>query len=80
MDAGGGVVAGVEVSVDGGTTWHPATGRTNWSYTWYPNGTGSITIKSRAIDDSGNIETPSAGVTVTCPRRPFRSGMTRPRR
>ena len=24
-DAGGGVVAGVEVSTDGGTTWHPAT-------------------------------------------------------
>ena len=29
----GGVVGGVEVSVDGGTTWHPATGRANWSYT-----------------------------------------------
>jgi len=26
-DAGGGVVGGVEVSVDGGATWHPATGR-----------------------------------------------------
>ena len=25
-DTGGGVVAGVEVSTDGGTTWHPATG------------------------------------------------------
>ena len=39
-DAGGGVVAGVEVSTDGGTTWHPATGTTNWTYTWIVN-TGS---------------------------------------
>ena len=64
-DSGGGVVAGVEVSVDGGTTWHPATGLSTWSYTWTPNGLGLLTIKSRAVDDSGNLETPSAGVTVT---------------
>ena len=37
VDAGGGVVAGVEVSVDGGTTWHPATGREQWTYTWMPD-------------------------------------------
>src|SRR5271166_172862 len=64
-DAGGGVVAGVEVSVDGGQTWHPATGGANWSYTWVPNGLGSVTIKSRAVDDSGNLEVPSAGVSVS---------------
>ncbi len=66
-DAGGGVVAGVEVSVDGGATWHPAVlaaGRTGWTYTWVPNAIGSVTVKSRAVDDSGNLETPSAGVTV----------------
>src|SRR6185503_20591217 len=28
----GGVVAGVEVSVDGGRTWHPADGTTRWRY------------------------------------------------
>ena len=28
----GGKVAGIEVSTDGGTTWNPATGTTNWSY------------------------------------------------
>jgi hypothetical protein len=28
------------------------------------SGTGSVTIKSRAFDDSGN-ETPSAGVNIT---------------
>src|SRR5262249_2324355 len=64
-DAAGGVVAGVEVSVDGGATWHPAVGRTSWSYTWRPNALGSVTIKSRAVDDSGNLGSPSAGVTVT---------------
>ncbi len=29
---GGGVVGGVEISVDGGTSWHPAVGRSSWSY------------------------------------------------
>ena len=64
-DSGGGIVGGVEVSVDGGTTWHPTTGRTSWSYTWTPQTSESVTIKSRAVDDSGNIETPGAGVSVT---------------
>src|SRR5207248_312491 len=63
-DAGGGVVGGVEVSVDGGATWHPATGRASWSYTWAPNGLGPVTIKARAIDDSGNIQGTPASVTV----------------
>ena len=63
-DAGGGVVAGVEVSTDGGGTWHPATGTTSWSYRW-TEGITTTTIKSRAVDDSGNVETPSAGVPVT---------------
>lgn len=65
----GGAVAGVEVSTDGGTTWHPATGRDTWSYKWDVTGNGSTTIKTRAVDDSGNIETPSAGtsISVSCP-------------
>ena len=64
-DSGGGVVGGVEVSVDGGQTWHPASGRASWTYSFTPTLAGSITILSRAVDDSGNIETPSAGVSVT---------------
>jgi WD40 repeat protein len=64
-DATGGVVAGVEVSVDGGVTWHPATGRSSWSYSWTPSVAGSLTIKSRAVDDSGNIGLPGAGINVT---------------
>lgn len=61
----GGVVAGIEVSTDGGQTWHPATGTTNWSYTWVPSAPGTVTILSRATDDSLNTEVPSDGVTVT---------------
>ena len=64
-DAGGGIVGGVEVSVDGGASWHPSTGRQSWSYSWTTGVAGFITIKSRAVDDSGNVETPSAGITVT---------------
>src|SRR5208337_1579352 len=63
-DSGGGVVGGVEVSTDGGTTWHPAIGRESWSYTWTASGTGAVTLRSRAVDDSGNLETPGAGVSI----------------
>jgi len=61
----GGRVGGVEVSVDGGQTWHPATGRGSWTYSWTPSDAGQTVIKSRAVDDSGNIESPGNGVTVT---------------
>ena len=44
----GGQVGGVEVSVDGGTTWHPATGTTSWSYTWTPSAPGHDHHPSRA--------------------------------
>jgi len=64
VDAGGGLVAGVEVSLDGGATWHPATGTSSWSYVWTPTTTGAATIESRAVDDSANLETPSSTVTV----------------
>jgi hypothetical protein len=69
-DSGGGVVAGVEVSVDGGKTWHPAAlvkaaTTANWSFTWTPANPGGYVIQTRAVDDSGNIETPSAGRGVT---------------
>ena len=35
-DAGGGRVGAVEVSVDGGSSWHGATGRSRWRYSWIP--------------------------------------------
>jgi hypothetical protein len=61
----GGVVGGVEVSVDGGTTWRRATGRASWTYSWTPTAAGSYTLRSRAADDSGNLELPSVGRIVT---------------
>ncbi len=51
----GGVVAGVEVSTDGGTTWHPAQGKTSWTYTYVQKGLATATIQARAIDDSANV-------------------------
>jgi hypothetical protein len=54
-DAGGGRVGAVEVSTDGGSTWHPANGRESWSYTWTPSGTGTVAPLVRAADDSGNL-------------------------
>ena len=69
-DASGGLVAGVEVSVDGETTWQPAIGTASWTYNWVPAASGSVTIKSRAIDDSGNIESPGAGIQVTVSSSP----------
>ncbi|MGA2455563.1 MAG: DUF4082 domain-containing protein [Solirubrobacteraceae bacterium] len=85
-DAGGGVVAGVEVSTDNGATWHPATLTTpaeqsvNWSYTWAAHGYPSTTIKSRAVDDSANLETPAAGVKVNiaCPCSIWGNAITPP--
>lgn len=64
-DAGGGVIAGVEISTDNGASWHPVTGDETWTYTWRPQLAGTYTVLSRAVDDSVNLETPSAGRTVT---------------
>src|SRR5215469_9054492 len=83
-DSGSGVVAGVEISTNGGSTWHPVTSMSaaapsvTWSYTWSAGGSGSVTIKSRATNDSGYIETPGSGITVTvnCPCGVFGSNYT----
>ncbi|HEV3484160.1 MAG TPA: N,N-dimethylformamidase beta subunit family domain-containing protein, partial [Vicinamibacterales bacterium] len=60
----GGLVGGVEVSVDGGTSWHPATGRESWTYTWKPAAAGTATILTRATDDSGNLGPRSPAVSI----------------
>ena len=54
-DAGGGRVGAVEVSVDGGASWHPADGRESWTYTWTPPASGPVAPLVRAADDSGNL-------------------------
>jgi N,N-dimethylformamidase beta subunit-like, C-terminal/Bacterial Ig-like domain/Bacterial Ig domain len=55
QDSGGGVVGGVEVSTDGGGTWHPAEGRETWRYTWTNDQAGPVPLLARAADDSGNL-------------------------
>lgn len=63
-----GRVAGVEVSLDAGATWHPATGTTSFSYTGILVGQGSSAIMVRAVDDSANLESPkSVALDVRCP-------------
>ncbi|MEA2782724.1 MAG: hypothetical protein QOK29_4268, partial [Rhodospirillaceae bacterium] len=65
-DTGGGLVAGVEVSTDSGTSWHPAGGSAaNWTYSWLTPAPGNYTIKARATDDTVNTETPGPGTGVT---------------
>ena len=68
-DSGGGRVAGVEVSLDGGVTWHPASGTTTFSYSGVVDGVGSGVIRARAIDDSANIQSAPAvtAATSACP-------------
>jgi hypothetical protein len=78
-DGGGGVVGGVEVSVDG-SAWHPATGRESWTYSWTPTTQGDATLRVRAVDDSGNLGAASS-VTVhvgarACPCSIFDAGAT----
>ena len=52
----GGVIAVVEVSTDNGATWHRAVGDETWSYSWVAPAPGTYTIKTRAVDDSINLE------------------------
>jgi hypothetical protein len=63
-DIGGGIVAAVEVSVDGGATWRRALGRESWSFAWTPSPPGPVTIQCRAVDDSANIESAGPGIAV----------------
>ncbi len=59
-----GAVGGVEISFDGGSTWHAATGMENWTYTWTPVAPGAFIIKARAFDDSWNVTTTPAEFQV----------------
>jgi len=64
LDSGGGVVGAVEVSVDGGKSWHPAVGRESWTYSFTAGNSGTLVVQSRAVDDSGNLEVPGPGITL----------------
>jgi len=65
--AAGGHVGGVEVSLDGGATWHPAAGRSSWSYTRTLPAPTALTIRSRATDDSLNTEVQTCPCTLFGP-------------
>jgi hypothetical protein len=66
----GGVIGGVQISTDGGNTWHPTSGQigtqsVTWTYTFNAPAPGTYSIKTRAVDDSLNLETPSQGTSYT---------------
>jgi len=69
-DTGGSSVSLVEISLDDGTTWYSTSAITStatgfdWNYIWSSPALGSYTIKTRATDGFGNIETPGDGVPV----------------
>ena len=69
-DKGGSTIQKVEVSLDDGKIWSTAKsnatgGFFSWEYVWQNPTAGEYTIKVRATDSAGNIESPSAGVKVT---------------
>ncbi|MDQ3928097.1 MAG: S-layer homology domain-containing protein, partial [Chloroflexota bacterium] len=58
-------MAQVEVSTDDGATWNVAQGTENWTYEWNIPADGSYSLKVRATDLAGNVETPGAAINVT---------------
>src|SRR3989454_6521163 len=42
----------------------------NWSYSFTTGNSGTLSVQSRAVDDSGNLEVPSPGITVTAVPQP----------
>jgi len=68
-DTSPGRVAGVEVSMDSGASWHPADGGSSFTYKGVLYGSGPNAIQVRAIDDSANIQPNPALIAITsnCP-------------
>jgi DMSO/TMAO reductase YedYZ molybdopterin-dependent catalytic subunit len=66
--SGNGAVRRVEVSVDGGTSWHRArpsgitnrTGWLRWEYPWHPRSAGAYELLARATDDTGATQPDTA--------------------
>ena len=72
-DGAEGKVAAVEVSLDNGRTWHPATGTTFWSYT-FTAARGTQKVLARAVDDSVNLGPASPPLAVQIVNRPANAG------
>lgn len=68
-DASGSGLSLVEISTDG-STWHTASGLTTWTYNWDLPADGSYTVRSRARDNAGNVQSPPASVTVMVDNAP----------
>jgi hypothetical protein len=68
----------VELSVDGGTNWITTTGTTTWSYNWSPAGQGNFSIRARAVDFAGNVDSPGTAVIVSVDRLAPTSSITDP--
>jgi hypothetical protein len=69
-DIGGGVIAAVEISTNGGSTWSQATfnaaaSTVSWTYSWTASSDGTYNVKVRGVDDSGNIGNAGSGITIT---------------
>ncbi len=54
----------VDVSTDGGTTWFNAQGAESWTFPWNVTLEGTYHIKSRAMDNDFNFETPGPGIII----------------
>jgi photosystem II stability/assembly factor-like uncharacterized protein len=62
--AGGDALALVEVSIDNGATWQPASGTGSWSINLSFPSTGTFAVLSRATSSGGIIETPGTGISI----------------
>lgn len=76
-DTGAGIQM-IEVSIDGGATWNQATGTDSWNYTWSAPGNGTYTIKARATDLQGAVESPGHEIQVTIDTTPPSCVITSP--
>ncbi len=60
-----GNVSFVEVSWDGGLSWHTANGAETWNISFDPGVDGTYTLYSRATDNNGTMQTPGTPVRIT---------------
>jgi hypothetical protein len=70
-DTGGSSVQKVEISLDNGSTWHPAAimsddGTTKvWEFVITNASVGTLSVKARATDWTNNVETNGPTLTIT---------------
>ena len=47
-----------------GSAWALASGTTSWSYLLGPAASGTVTVRSRVVDNVGNVESPTSGTNI----------------